>query len=121
MNRIMHCASVHSGLHIARSRDTLKVDPLTREIRNLVRIMSQKTYSRDGQLKAAALAAYSTYTDVAKDIKKAARSCRDIAIAVRERSSRLAASGYKSFLGPITPGQPHRNRHQASLNAEEML
>eukprot|EP00973_Karenia_brevis_P031100 4289961-Karenia_brevis.AAC.1 len=75
----MKCSSVHSSFHVARATGTLTIDPLTKEIHKLVQTMSQKKYSRDEQLKGAALAAYTTSTDVAKDFTKAARDSKDLA------------------------------------------
>ena len=118
MRDVMKCSSVHSCFHIARSGGALKVDPLTKEVHGVVRLMAREAYSSDEQLKAAALVAYTTSTDVARDFMKSFRLRKDIAVAVRERSSRLSASGYKCFLGSMEAGQPHRNRHQGALNGE---
>ena len=48
---------------------------MANEIHKLVKIMSEQESSRDEQLKGAALAAYTTSTDVANDLKQAARCC----------------------------------------------
>ena len=60
-------------------------------------------------------------TVVARGFERLARSSEDLAVMIRERSSRLAASGYKCFVGALAPSAPQRNRHQGSLNAEKML
>lgn len=118
---VMRCTSVHSCFHVARAGGLLKVDPLTREVHKLVAHMGKLHYPRHEQLKAAALVAYTTSTDVAGDFTKAFASGADLAVAIRQRSARLATLGYKCFLGPMRQGQPHRNRHQGALNGEGMM
>ena len=48
---------------------------MANEILKLVKIMSEQECKRDEQLKGAALAAYTTFTVVANDLKQAARCC----------------------------------------------
>ena len=121
MSDIMKCSSVHSCFHVATSRGTLTVDPLARDVHALVRLMSKNAYGRDDQLKGAATVAYTTSTDVAKDFMRSFRCGKDVAVAIRERSCKLAKAGYTCFLGPMPSGQPHRNRHQNGLKAEDVM
>ena len=61
--------------------------------------------------------------DVAMDFAKQGRAASDpnVASMIRARSSTLNDMGYKSFLGPMRPGQPRRIRHQSKLTGEGVM